>query len=47
VAAFFELVKVAEWFELPETEDRTVAKVAKMIVPVDIVESELGLAEDP
>jgi hypothetical protein len=40
------LVGVVGWFELPKTEDRTVAKAAKMIVSVDIVESEFGLIED-
>jgi hypothetical protein len=44
---FLELVVVAEWFELHETEDRTVAKAAKMIMPDEIAESGLGLVEDP
>jgi hypothetical protein len=38
-----ELVVVAEWFGLPETKDRTIVKAAKMIVPVEIAESGLGL----
>jgi hypothetical protein len=44
---FLELVEVAEWFELPETKDRTVVKATKMIVLVEIAESGLGLVEDP
>jgi hypothetical protein len=47
VAIFLELVVVVEWSESPETEDRTVTKASKMIVPVEIVESRLGLVEDP
>jgi hypothetical protein len=35
VAKFLELVVVVEYSELLKTEDRTVAKVAKIIVPVD------------
>jgi hypothetical protein len=46
-AIFLELVVVVEWSESPETEDRTVTKASKMIVPVEIVESRLGLVEDP
>jgi hypothetical protein len=42
-----ELVVVTEWFGLLETKDRTIVKAAKMIVPVKIVESGLGLVEDP
>jgi hypothetical protein len=41
-----ELVGVVGWFELPETKDKIVAKAAKMIGPVDIVELEFGLVED-
>jgi hypothetical protein len=44
---FLELVVVTEWLELPETKDRTVAKTAKIIVSIEIVESGLGLVEDP
>jgi hypothetical protein len=46
-AIFLELVVVAEWFEFSKTEDRTVAKAAKMIVHIEITESGLGLVEDP
>jgi hypothetical protein len=47
VATFIELVAVVEWFGLPETEERTVAKAAMAIVPAEIVELGLGLAGDP
>jgi hypothetical protein len=46
-AAFYELVVVAGWFVLPETEEQIVVKAAMMIVPVEIAELGLGLAEDP
>jgi hypothetical protein len=36
-AIFLELVVAAEWFESLETEDRTVAKAAKMIVPIELL----------
>jgi hypothetical protein len=47
VAVFLELVVAAEWLELREAEGRIAERAAKMIVHVDIVESELGLVEDP
>jgi hypothetical protein len=47
VAAFLELVVAAEWFELRETEGKTVARVAILTVPVRIVELRLELLEDP
>jgi hypothetical protein len=47
VATFLESVAFAEWFELLETERRTVVKVAMMIVPSRIVELGLGLVGDP
>jgi hypothetical protein len=47
VAIFPEFVVVVEWSGLPEIEDRTVAKAAKMIVFVAIAESGLSLVEDP
>jgi hypothetical protein len=45
--AFHELVVVARWFVLPETEEKNVVKVAMMTVPVEIAELGLGLVEDP
>jgi hypothetical protein len=46
-ATFLELVAATEWFESPEIEGKTVAKVAMTTVPVEIAESGLGLAVDP
>jgi hypothetical protein len=47
VATFLELVAAVEWFGLPETEERTIAKAAMTTVPTEIAELGLGLAEDP
>jgi hypothetical protein len=49
VALFLELVAVAVagWFELLETEGRTVAKAAMLVVPAGIAELVLELLEDP
>jgi hypothetical protein len=47
VATLLELVVAVEWFGLPETKERTVAKAAMTIVLAEITELGLGLAEDP
>jgi hypothetical protein len=47
VAIFLELVVVAEWFGLLETEGRTTAKAAMMFVLGETAELGSGLAEDP
>jgi hypothetical protein len=44
---FLELVAAVEWFELPEAEDRTAEKAAKMAVNVGIIALWLDFVEDP